>query len=707
MAKRITALTLAFSFVICFCPAVTRADGVNLVWNCADKPIKVGSVVQISLSADSEQDFRVMVVTPDSKQTFINGKNVTFTVTKEGTHALIGYTIDPLTGQMTGMSVQQRFEAEGQINMMNVDFPMTGDEIENCQHELGYRNEHHVDDTPIHFNINEQYFHMVERKSYTVAECVICGTPKQTNYSYSRQRVAHDFDENGICTLCGYVSFMGVFNVNERYSLYIPSSYYGDDMVYIGVDSPVTVMLFDRFENKHIRAANAGADVKLSLHDPNGIATLQNDVLVATNSGAFNLSASYLGETFAATDVGVTVLSVKDKLFEYNIMSSGVVRLEDLEGVTWDDANALLTDAVSIGEFNSTRNMSGSWNVNFNAYNSSAVVVGIAVFDENGQQISTTQTIKPYWGTTKMIKSAANTFKATCRIWDSKSFNGVETQATSISVDVPSGGYIRIVQMNEDSDVFVANVAEMFLGTIKIYSDSEKLVNPTSLKTAQELMEKLGKDEFYEIIKNCLIRNGLISSQFGDFAYTLGEEAVKSLDINDILEGLAANSQDIISDVIKKLPDAVTSALLNKAEDAFVLGVTGAFAPVAYYIKYGGQSLLDTASMYQLFDAYDKCMNCKSNEQYISYIIIPQENSMDSRIHVGDVLPVIKRYVTTLQSSNLRGVTSQKYDAYITVPSNTRLELISSRTGDDGALYYEVIFDGNKGYIPADEASVE
>lgn len=117
MTKRITALILAFSFVICYYPVVTRADGVNLVWNCADKPIKVGSVVQISLSADIVQDFRIMVVTPDSKQTFIDGQNASFTVTKPGTHALIGYTIDPLTGQMTGMSVQQRFEAESNVDL--------------------------------------------------------------------------------------------------------------------------------------------------------------------------------------------------------------------------------------------------------------------------------------------------------------------------------------------------------------------------------------------------------------------------------------------------------------------------------------------------------------------------------------------------------------------------------------------------------------
>lgn len=113
------ALFLSFSFVIWFHPAVAWADGVNLTWNCADSPVKVGSTIHICLTADSEQDFRVMVVTPDSKQTFIDGQDVTFTVTQSGTHAMIGYTIDPSNGKMTGMSAQQRFEAEGEADPLS------------------------------------------------------------------------------------------------------------------------------------------------------------------------------------------------------------------------------------------------------------------------------------------------------------------------------------------------------------------------------------------------------------------------------------------------------------------------------------------------------------------------------------------------------------------------------------------------------------
>lgn len=95
---------------------------------------------------------------------------------------------------------------------------------------------------------------------------------------------------------------------------------------------PTAIMLYDKFENKSIRASHA--DVTLYLNDPSNIASLQNgDVVIANNSGVFSVTVSYFGQKNGTIKIGVTVLSVKDTFFEYYIESSNTVRLDDMNKI--------------------------------------------------------------------------------------------------------------------------------------------------------------------------------------------------------------------------------------------------------------------------------------------------------------------------------------------------------------------------------------
>lgn len=574
--------------------------------------------------------------------------------------------------------------------------------VENCQHGVGYVNSRDIDELPAYTNINDQYFHMVYCKSYTEAECTACGETLQMSISTLNQREAHVFNNKGICDLCGYVSLNGTYDTLDRYDAYISSNYYSNDRgtVYVGVGSPMIVMLYDKFEGKYVRASNA--DVTLTLNDPNGVATLRNgDVVVANNSGTFSVTVSYLGQAIGTINIGATVLSVKDEWFEYHIQSSGVVRLEDMDKIDWDDGNVLLTTTTSMGEYSSTKNNDGSQTVTFNAYNNSAVVVGIAVYDANGKQVGTTKLIKPHWETGSVIEGGYRTFSSTLRIWDGKSFNGVETQVTEMSLNVPAGGCIQVVQMNEDPTVYAANIAEMFLGSIKIYNDAESLVNPTNLKEVQTLIEKLGKDEYYEIIRNYLIRT--YGTNFGDLAFVAAEEAGDAIDAEQVLEALASESDDILAAILSSVPETVGSTLLDKGEDAALYTL----APYLYYIKHGTQSLYDTSGMHELLDMYNECMNNGTNYKYVSHIIAPQGENNEPSLDTDKILTISKRNVVVLDDCNLRGVASQEYQYFVTVPANAEVELIGSITGENGELFYEVIYNGTRGYIPANKVKIQ
>lgn len=247
------------------------------------------------------------------------------------------------------------------------------------------------------------------------------------------------------------------------------------------------------------------------------------------------------------------------------------------------------------------------------------------------------------------------------------------------------------MQMNKDAKVHAANIAELFLGSIKIYNDTESLINPTNLKEVQTLINKLGKDEYYDIISNYLTRE-----------YGAGIDIDDIYSAEDVIEVLASKSDDIIKEIVSKIPDAVTSTIIDKGEDAILY----ALDPYLYYMKHGTQGLYDTTGMHKLMDSYKECMINNENHKYVGYIIVPQKERNKPSAANSDISNASKRRVVTTDSCDLRGTKSRQYQHFITIPANTELELIGSITGDNGELYYEVIYGKARGYTPANEVEV-
>lgn len=330
---------------------------------------------------------------------------------------------------------------------------------------------------PAYTNVNDNQHKVTEIYQKT---CSVCGYQTRKtktwnqNHTFSEPTIdsIHDTAKGGHlstakCSVCGkeltlYGKLLGcekcystAFN---RYSLYVSSDYYIDGIVYIGTNTPTTIMVYDSLEDKHMRASEV-AGIALALESGYGIASLSGDVVVAQNSGVFSIKASYLGQKIESLKIGATLLSVKDSTFSYSINSSGMVRLEDLANIDWKKANVYITGDISIGDFSTKMLSNGNLKVSFKAYNTANSVYGIAVYDANGNQVSM-ELIKAYWMPNSFYANAWEVLSNTSRQFDRKSSTTTQYQCTSISLEVPAGGHISVVSMGDDQYVFAANVAE-------------------------------------------------------------------------------------------------------------------------------------------------------------------------------------------------------------------------------------------------------
>lgn len=371
--------------------------------------------------------------------------------------------------------------------------------------------------------------------------------------------------------------------------------------------------------------------------------------------------------------------------------------MEDLNSIDWDDCNVLLTGNVSIGEYTETKNSNGSRTVSFNAYNSSSVVIGVAVYDANGKQVSI-EMIESYWGTGSFVEDAYRNFAATVRVWDSKSFNGQNTKVTPVKLTVPAGGSIRVMEMHEDSAVFAANIAEGLLGTVKYYNDVESMVNPVNLKEMEALLESLGKGEYYAATYNYLVRH--YGHDFVDLLIGVGELGEEAVDMSMVLETLLSGEDDFVGEILGSIPGAVGSLAVDKTEDALL-----AFVPGMYHAKHGFQLAHDTIGMYQLFDAYESCMLNDENGKIVSLIIVPQKDAVSPDRQNNSAM-ADTRYVITTRDTELRNEPSMQYAYYASIPAGSELELLGSETDRNGNLFYKVRYGYSTGYILASVSNV-
>ncbi|MBQ7849087.1 MAG: hypothetical protein IJ343_05135 [Clostridia bacterium] len=547
-------------------------------------------------------------------------------------------------------------------------------------------------------NIDDRDSHSVSKAWHSEGVCKLCGTIYKVGYCHVTTRDPHHFDDQGVCSDCGYVATTSQYGIEKRYQMYIESDYNVSDLssTFIGVNERETVYVYDRYEDRYMPVRNS--KLQLRLKDDGGIATLDGDLVRASNSGTFVLALYDKDILVDELTVGVTLLSVEDSFFEYSYASSGAVRMDDMSNIDWDDCNVLLTGAVSIGEYSQTKLSNGSMRVSFNAYNSSAVVVGVAVYDVNGSQLSM-QLIESYWGTGSFVEDAYRNIVATGRVWDSKSFNGQNTTKTPVTLTVPAGGYIRVMEMHDDGAVFAANVAESLLGTVKYYNDAESLVNPVNLKEMESLLESLGKDEFYLATYNYLVRH--YGHDFTDLLIGTAELTGEAVDMSMILEALLADGDDFIGEIVGSIPGAVGSLVVDKTEDALL-----SFVPGMYHAKHGFQMAHDTVGMYQLFDSFDRCMLDEQSGKIVSYIIAPEEKNLTPEA-VDTSAVTSTRYAISSVDTVLRNVPSMKYAYYTFVPAGAELELLGSSTDREGNVFYEVRYGYSRGYVLASESRVQ
>lgn len=567
-------------------------------------------------------------------------------------------------------------------NYKSVDVPASSSPVI-CTHPNGFNMKRIVTNAQSYTNVNEKHFHMAYNSSYTVYCCSQCGTADMStkSSSLSNQREPHIFNSDAVCTSCGFVSVNGVYDYTERYVLSIGSKYYIEDgCVYTGVGQALTINVYDTYEGIYSRASNL-ADVSLSLKDSNGIARIENDTFIASNSGSCEIVLSYFGKQVDSVPIGVTVLSVEDEFFTYNILSSGVVRVDDLNNIDWKDGNALLTPWVAMGNYSAKQNSDASHTIAFDVYNSSAEILGFGVFDNAGNRINdNTELIKPHWETGSFVGEAWRTFSKTAQIWNmSKSFDGAGTETTQITLTVPEGGYIQLMDISEDMRVFSANIGEFILGSVKLADDVEGLINPADAKVMQELVYALGEDEFAAIIYNYLTR--LYGSSVDDFIALYLKENGNKFVIESMVETLLKGG--LMDEIINNVPETVLKTIIDKTEDGILILVPG-----LYLLKHGSQTLYDFGGMAQLSVAFDRCINDK-NEKYISHIIVPYRDAKTIVVDYNKILDNTSRTVVTSKDTNLCAKPTSDFQAAYSVSKRTRLELIGSITNfDEGILYY-------------------
>lgn len=178
--------------------------------------------------------------------------------------------------------------------------------------------------------------------------------------------------------------------------------------------------------------------------------------------------------------------------------------------IIFDGFNSNFADfnGMYIDSFSHYTNSNGSENVKFDVYNTNYIYGVVEVFERNGKlsdvaiidKMSNSTSIKGVLidDTGKLIKDLF-----TGNVLTYKQESGY-SKKTSISIDIPKGGYIKITNdMSESLVASLINLSDMVLNAKKTYSSLKGFNSETSKEYAQELSLKLIKDvAFSEMLNN-------------------------------------------------------------------------------------------------------------------------------------------------------------------------------------------------------------
>lgn len=95
-------LALLMLFAMLPCTALSAGPRVEMSYTCPDAQPMVGSQVTFSLTGEGCEAYKLMVVTPDSKQHFYDGPQPTVTLGVPGLHVFVGYGTDDATPGAAG-----------------------------------------------------------------------------------------------------------------------------------------------------------------------------------------------------------------------------------------------------------------------------------------------------------------------------------------------------------------------------------------------------------------------------------------------------------------------------------------------------------------------------------------------------------------------------------------------------------------------------
>ena len=529
-----------------------------------------------------------------------------------------------------------------------------------------------------------------ERHNVRKTILIACKCGKISRQETKTQIALHVFDENGQCTDCGHrQNGEAAIPDSTRYILSLSNAQY-----YTGENSEKV---------PYVTQGDVGYVYVTDLDSPDDLRNLtEADLHIETSANCSNtglmvtfnaagMAEIYLvrtstGERLATLAVGVTALTVEDSGWTYEDFHTNEVQLKDMESINWKSKSLLVANNVFINDFEVENDT-----VKFEAYNGSTMIYVVVSYDDQGREIGR-KYIEGYDATTGMIESMAGTFAATGRIFDTKMGNDDNTKKTDVELPIASGGEIRILQPNEDLDLWGVNFAEMLVRSLDLMNSQQNMTSSVDWDALEEMIKTLGKEEIGEIAINILVR------EYGSL------ELVKKAFLDGYLAKEFFNSQNLMNIYIrdftveldehaKKLGIALLKETVNALEDVAMLALAGASGGLTVALNTlldGMQVAVDTTELYALMRDFVACME---GEDYVAIdtIVIPDAD------YEPEAAPV---YGAPTGTATIRTGPGTKYSVVGYASQRDLLTILGEVPGEDTLKnWYKVRFNGQIGYV--------
>ena len=536
---------------------------------------------------------------------------------------------------------------------------------------------------------------------HTVRKTVLiackCG---QINRQETKNQVAlHEFDGNGLCK-CGYQQGAAVPTPvpgqetvtpipSHRYLLSLTNAQYytgeNDEKIpYVTEGDVGYVYVTDLDSPDDLRNLDA-ADLHIETNENCSNTGLMINFHTAGGAEIYLVRTS-TGERLATLTVGVTVLLVEDSGWHYEDFYTNIVQLKDMESINWKSKSLMVANNVFINDFEMDNHT-----VKFEAYNGSTMIYAVVSYDEYGNEIER-KYIEGYDATTGMIESAAKTFWATGRIFDTKMGNDADTKQTNVELLTVPGGEIRFLQPDEDIDLWAINFAELLIRSLDVMKSYQNLASEVDIDMVEELIKKLTKEEVGEIAKNILIRQygtpELLKAAFVDgylFKEFFNSQNLLDLYIKDFSFSLLEHAQ--------KLGIALVKETVSALEDVAMLALAGASGGTTLVINRlldGAQLLADGVELDRLMHDFNACMQ---GEDYVGLdsIVLPLED------YDAEAAPV---YGAPTGLATVRTGPGTHYNVLGVARPKEALVILDTVPGEDTLKpWYKVRYDGQIGYV--------